>query len=282
MGLLQTAGIVSGMGAGLQRGLETMQSGIIQQGLTDADRKFQSEKLQLQMDHAERLQRGTIAAHADEGDKTRAQAKSLAGESNQLHRDIAEQQITTEESKIRDASRMKQAELDMQEKRYSEHDKTLREIYGDKAGTKSNLKTLASLMNDLSDSAKAKAAPEFENYKSLLKLRESSGSEDPKLEALILKSYRKYLSYMPNLNTPPVATGTDWKGKFFGDIQPGGKPVGTGSVLAPSGGILNSEPPAAPSPGGRMVNIPDNQYSQPIKPFDPNAPRIPVEGYNRP
>jgi len=79
------------MGAGLQRGLETMQSGIIQQGLTDADRKFQSEKLQLQMDHAERLQRGTIAAHAEEGDKTRSQASMLQGKQQEFLQGIEQQ-----------------------------------------------------------------------------------------------------------------------------------------------------------------------------------------------
>lgn len=71
MGLLQTAGVVSGMGAGLSEGLKQMQTGLTHWGLQEEDRKFQSEKLAQQMQHAERLQDKQISAQSAEGDKTR-------------------------------------------------------------------------------------------------------------------------------------------------------------------------------------------------------------------
>lgn len=71
MGALGLAGAISGMGQGVERGLQQMQSGFIQQGLQDADRQFQSEKLKLQMEHAERLQQASIGAAAGENAKNR-------------------------------------------------------------------------------------------------------------------------------------------------------------------------------------------------------------------
>lgn len=78
MGALGLAGAISGMGQGIERGLQQMQSGFIQQGLHDADRAFQSEKLKLQMEHAERLQQASTAAAAGENEKNRALQTSLA------------------------------------------------------------------------------------------------------------------------------------------------------------------------------------------------------------
>lgn len=48
MGSLGLAGIISGFGNGAGRGLEQMQSGIIQQGLQSSDREWQMRKLQEQ------------------------------------------------------------------------------------------------------------------------------------------------------------------------------------------------------------------------------------------
>jgi len=56
---LGLAGAISGMGQGLERGLQTVQSGIVQQGLHEADQKFQTEKLKLQMGHADKLQKSS-------------------------------------------------------------------------------------------------------------------------------------------------------------------------------------------------------------------------------
>jgi hypothetical protein len=78
MGALALAGSISGMGQGLERGLQQTQSGLIQYGLQDADRQFQSEKLKLQMEHAERLQQASTAAAAGENEKNRALQTSLA------------------------------------------------------------------------------------------------------------------------------------------------------------------------------------------------------------
>lgn len=77
MAKLGLAGMISGMGQGLERGLQQMQSGFIQQGLQDADRAFQSEKLKLQMEHAERLQLGSIGAAAEQNRLNREQAVTL-------------------------------------------------------------------------------------------------------------------------------------------------------------------------------------------------------------
>lgn len=77
MGALGLAGAISGMGQGVERGLQQMQSGFIQQGLQDADRQFQSEKLKLQMEHAERLQQGSIGAAAEQNRLNREQAVTL-------------------------------------------------------------------------------------------------------------------------------------------------------------------------------------------------------------
>jgi len=77
MGALALAGSISGMGQGLERGLQQMQGGLIQQGLADADRAFQSEKLKLQMEHAERLQQSSISAASGENEKNRALQTTL-------------------------------------------------------------------------------------------------------------------------------------------------------------------------------------------------------------
>lgn len=81
MGKLGLAGAISGMGQGLERGLQQMQGGFIQQGLQDADRQFQSEKLKLQMEHAERLQLGSIGAAAEQNRLNREQALTLQDKS---------------------------------------------------------------------------------------------------------------------------------------------------------------------------------------------------------
>jgi hypothetical protein len=64
MGNLAAAGIVSGLGQGLQQGLAQLNSGIIQYGLHSEDRKFQEAKLKEQMAHAEKLAAGS-QAHAE-------------------------------------------------------------------------------------------------------------------------------------------------------------------------------------------------------------------------
>ncbi len=89
MGKLQLAGMVGGLGTGLSQGLAQMHGGIIQHGLLEESQKFQTMKQQEQMAHAERLQANTIAATHTEGEATRTQAKELAGQSDQLHRDLA-------------------------------------------------------------------------------------------------------------------------------------------------------------------------------------------------
>lgn len=80
---LGLAGAISGMGHGLERGLQQMQGGLIQYGLGEADRKFQSEKLQLQMQHAERLQDRSQAAAAKENQLTRDQQVALHAQTEQ-------------------------------------------------------------------------------------------------------------------------------------------------------------------------------------------------------
>jgi len=80
MGKLALAGAVSGMGQGLERGLQQVQGGLIQYGLQDADRQFQSEKLKLQMEHAERLQQSSIQAAAGEAQKGRELQTTLHGQ----------------------------------------------------------------------------------------------------------------------------------------------------------------------------------------------------------
>lgn len=77
MGALALAGMVSGAGQGLERGLQQTQAGLIQYGLQDADRQFQSEKLKLQMEHAERLQQASIGAAASENAKNRELQSTL-------------------------------------------------------------------------------------------------------------------------------------------------------------------------------------------------------------
>lgn len=77
MASLALAGALSGMGQGLERGLQQLQGGLVQYGLQDADRQFQSEKLKLQMEHAERLQQGSIGAAAAENEKNRALQSAL-------------------------------------------------------------------------------------------------------------------------------------------------------------------------------------------------------------
>lgn len=77
MGALALAGMVSGMGQGIERGLQQTQAGLIQYGLQDADRQFQSEKLKLQMEHAERLQQASIGAAAGENAKNRELQSTL-------------------------------------------------------------------------------------------------------------------------------------------------------------------------------------------------------------
>ena len=72
MGGLALAGAISGMGQGLERGLQQMQGGLIQYGLQDADRQFQSAKLKQQLDHAERMQQASIGAASAENEKNRA------------------------------------------------------------------------------------------------------------------------------------------------------------------------------------------------------------------
>jgi hypothetical protein len=59
MGLLALGGAISGMGQGLQHGLQQMQSGIQQAGLMKEDRDFQMKKLELQQTfESQREQRG--------------------------------------------------------------------------------------------------------------------------------------------------------------------------------------------------------------------------------
>lgn len=77
MGVLQLAGVVSGAGEGMGRGLQQLNSGIIQQGLQESSQQFAAEKLKLQMEHAERLQALDTASRKEEGAATRAQALAL-------------------------------------------------------------------------------------------------------------------------------------------------------------------------------------------------------------
>lgn len=93
MGSLALAGAVSGMGQGLERGLQQLQGGLIQQGLQEADRSFQSEKLKLQMEHAERLQKGSIEAAAGENEKNRALQTTLHAQTEEGATQRQQQQI---------------------------------------------------------------------------------------------------------------------------------------------------------------------------------------------
>lgn len=93
MGALALAGMVSGMGQGLERGLQQTQSGLIQYGLQDADRQFQSEKLKLQMEHAERLQQASIGAAASENAKNRDLQSTLHQQTEEWANARNQQQI---------------------------------------------------------------------------------------------------------------------------------------------------------------------------------------------
>lgn len=86
MGGLALAGAISGMGQGLERGLQQITGGLIQQGLSDADRKFQSEKLALQMEQAERLNAATLASQ-----------KEIAGMNIGSHERVVDKQIGSQE-----------------------------------------------------------------------------------------------------------------------------------------------------------------------------------------
>lgn len=137
---LGVAGIISGFGNGLGRGLEQMQAGIIQQGLQTSDREWQTRKLQEQREWdvkarqderayqsgRDQQQMGAnIALHtsdnvarAGETDKTIAANKALQGDkiAYETGKEQAERGLKRDELKQKD--RLESRQLDITEKYY--------------------------------------------------------------------------------------------------------------------------------------------------------------------
>ena len=144
MGILQTAGIVSGFGAGLSEGLKRMQTGITYWGLQQADREFQAEKLKEQLAHAERLHAQTeegatgrlgmqLDAQRAEGALTREHAESMKGQEIASHEAMSTLQ---RESQERIASEGRQSQESIaseartsQERIASAHDRVTEAIH---------------------------------------------------------------------------------------------------------------------------------------------------------
>ncbi len=113
MANLGLAGAISGMGQGLERGLQQIQGGLIQHGLQESDRKFQSEKLKLQMDHATKLQEGTIAANREEGKATRDAHAANTDKTIAAQKEIEGWRVQVDEGKHADLMKLKKDELSL-------------------------------------------------------------------------------------------------------------------------------------------------------------------------
>ena len=96
MGLLQLAGAVGGMGAGLSKGLEQMNQGIITSGLQQDERKFANEKLQQQLAHAERLQGISEAGATARTDKQISAQRDIATEGRDSAEAIAAENVLSQ------------------------------------------------------------------------------------------------------------------------------------------------------------------------------------------
>jgi chromosome segregation ATPase len=269
MGALALAGMVSGMGQGLERGLQQTQSGLIQYGLQDADRQFQSEKLKLQMEHAERLQQASTAAAAGENEKNRSLQVSLADKREagdtartdktlQSHEKTAEMQVTgakeTAKEHSRSAKEIAQLTNDANErihKATNDVSKYVADVNMRNALTKSYsdaqdaLKTEINRLNIIVTDYKQD--PNNINYKAAVKELETKHLESKRL-AQSLASLQEQTSKVIGVETPPAPQPKKYVIPDTGSPAPAPGP----QSMAPESAL----PPTAPPKTRGLVQIP--------------------------
>lgn len=264
MGALALAGMVSGAGQGLERGLQQTQAGLIQYGLQDADRQFQSEKLKLQMEHAERLQQASIGAAASENAKNRELQSTLHRQTEEGANARNQQQIgghltgsaiqaegTKAAAQLKEASDKDIAKLriDADKEIHRANNQVQRE--GQNASIKvATMSSTQKLIDTLSDEAtrisvalnKIDADPNSAAYK----------AAEKKLEG-IQREKDAYVRRLADLSGTPLPAQTERK-----FVIPN-----LGGSTAPS------TPPTAPSPApGEQSAVPSSSSLMTVKPED--------------
>ena len=254
MGALATAGVISGAGNAGTAALSTAQSGM-QAAAIDAERnRLENERLKMHLESNERLQQAVLGSHEKEGVLNREQAKELQSNQQQFLTGQKQADIGADIVKQSGIDKLAARKLGLEEQHY----KDWKEVYTKIADARGQLAGIRTTKEQLNPAVKARVDARMKLLEGKLKIVEElkkQGSDPSDVEDEV----NTILGDIDNLVTGvvPKAKSSTYK-EMFPDLP----------ATAPGAALAAPAPSASPG----LLNTP---------PPNPNAPRQPVEGYNR-
>ena len=219
MASLSFAGALSGAGNAASGALSQAQQGFNAASLQAERDKLESERLKSHEEFLHTENEATRTGQAQEGILQRGHAEKLASAHNQVQRDIAEQQITTQESIAHGVNEAAK-----------EHNRNWFDVYGKIADAREKIGSLRTSKEQLDPVLKARIEPRLEKLKGKLRQAEEAmkSGGDPAATNTEIDAITADIDRLLGVDTPAVQSAAI-KDPFGGPTGPSGSSVLNGT-----------------------------------------------------